>query len=271
LSPRGSVLTIYDAHIHIPGGRGEVFHEVGDRIRTMPQLLGIMDECGIDKGVIFSTVGTLSTSAEAFVRGNQEVFRSVEDHPGRFWGACTVNPLFLEESLEELRRCRLDLGFPWLGEMCPYLGGYSATSRQMLEVIAEASDLGYVVHMHCSNAEARVILREFAETTFVFAHLQSFSDCRERFEIAAQREGIYVDISGSEIVRHGILELAIEIAGPGKLLFGSDLIIDKPVPTIARVEALKISRADKDAIFWRNLSEILDNPSSSPRFIASGP
>lgn len=256
-------MTIYDAHIHIPGGRGEVFHEAGRRIRTMPQLVEIMDDCGIEKGVIFSTVATLSTSAEAFRRGNDEVLGAVEEYPGRFWGACTVNPLFLEESLEELRRCRHEMGFPWLGEMCPYLGGYSATSREMLEVIAEASDLGYVVHIHCNNAEARVILKEFPETTFVFAHLQSFSDCRERFEIAAEREGIYVDISGSEIVRHGILELAIQIAGPRKLLFGSDLIIDNPVPTIARVEALKIPRADKDAIFWRNLSRILENPGSN--------
>ncbi len=262
-------MTIYDAHIHIPGGHGEVFHEAGKRIRTMPQVLEIMNDCGIDKGVIFSTVGTLSTSAQAFRRGNQEVLRAVEDYPGRFWGACTVNPLFLEESLEELRRCRRDWGFPWLGEMCPYLGGYRATSREMLEVIAEASDVGYVVHIHCTNSEARVILKEFPETTFVFAHLQSFADCRERFEIAAEREGIFVDISGSEIVRHGILELAIEIVGAGRLLFGSDLIIDNPVPTIARVEALKIPRGDKDAILWRNLRGILENPSSSPHIIAS--
>jgi predicted TIM-barrel fold metal-dependent hydrolase len=223
----------------------------------MDELVGILDKYGIDKGVIFSTVSTLSKSSEEFIRGNREVLKALRDYPNRFWGACTVNPNFLEESLEELEVCRNEFGLPWMGEMCPYLGGYSATSDEMLEVIGRASDLGYIVHLHCNNDEVERIITEFPDTPFVFAHLQMFGDCERRYRLVASREDLYVDISGSEIVRHGILELALEIAGPERLLFGSDLIIDNPIPTIARIDDLDIPSNDKERRFWRNLDELL--------------
>jgi predicted TIM-barrel fold metal-dependent hydrolase len=251
-------LKIFDSHIHIPGSGGETFHEAGNRVRSMEELVGILDDCGIDRGVIFSTVSTLSKSPAEFIRGNREVLDALARYPGRFWGACTVNPLFLKESLEELEVCMQEFGFHWLGEMCPYLGGYSATSCEMLKVIEAASDLGYIVHLHCNNDEAERIVRDFPDTRFVFAHLQGFGECERRYRIVASREGLFVDISGSEIVRHGILELAVEVAGTDRLLFGSDLIIDNPVPTIARIEKLDISRREKESIFWRNLADLLE-------------
>ncbi|MBU7004602.1 MAG: amidohydrolase [Theionarchaea archaeon] len=253
----GGILTIYDSHIHIPGSRGEIFHETGTRIRRMDELVAILDRYGIDKGVIFSTVSTLSKSPEEFIRGNREVKKNLEDYPNRFWGACTVHPNFLEKSLEELEVCRNEFGFPWMGEMCPYLGGYSTTSNEMLEVIGRASDLGYIVHLHCNNDEVECLITEFPDTTFVFAHLQSFADCERRYRLVGSRKDLYVDISGSEIVRHGILELALEIAGPERLLFGSDLIIDNPIPTIARIDDLDIPRSEKERIFWRNMDDLL--------------
>jgi predicted TIM-barrel fold metal-dependent hydrolase len=223
----------------------------------MDELVGILDKYGIDRGVIFSTVSTLSRSPEEFIRGNREVIKALGEYPDRFWGSCTVHPHFLEESLEELEFCRNKFGFPWMGEMCPYLGGYSATSDEMLEVIGRASDLGYIVHLHCNNDEVERIITEFPDTPFVFAHLQGFGDCERRYRLVASRENLYVDISGSEVVRHGILELALEIAGPERLLFGSDLIIDNPIPTIARIDDLDILKSDKERIFWRNLDELL--------------
>jgi predicted TIM-barrel fold metal-dependent hydrolase len=250
-------LKIYDSHIHIPGSKGETFHEAGDRIRSMDELVRILDYYGIDKSIIFSTISTLSKCPEEFIRGNREVLMALQDYPGRFWGACTVNPLFLEESLQELEVCRNDFGFPWMGEMCPYLGGYSATSDEMMEVIGRASDLGYIVHLHCNNDEVERIITDFPDTTFVFAHLQMFLDCERRYHLVASREGLYVDISGSEIVRYGILESALEIAGAGRLLFGSDLIIDNPLPTIARINDLDIPTDDKERIFWKNLDDLL--------------
>jgi predicted TIM-barrel fold metal-dependent hydrolase len=250
-------MKIYDCHIHIPGSGGEVFHETGKRLRTMEELVSVLDACGIDRGVIFSTVSTLAKSADEFKRGNREVLQAVQDYPGRFWGACTVNPNEPAKALDELSLCRESYSFAWLGELCPYLGEYEALSRETLMVVERATELGYVTHMHCNNEEAETLVNTFPDTDFVFAHLQSFSDCRRRYEIVASREGLYVDISGSEIVRHGILELAVEVAGVERLLFGSDLIIDNPLPTISRINGLDLTDRDKEKIFWENMDALL--------------
>jgi len=252
-------MRIYDAHIHIPGEKGEVFWEVGRRIRNMKELVEGLDRWGIDKGVICSTVSTLAKTPEEFIRGNREVLQTLRNYPDRFWGACIVNPGFLKEALEELEICRNKFDFPWLGEMCPYLGDYDAASEAMFKVIERASNLGYVIQVHSTTEEVEKFASKFPETTFVFPHLPSFSDCNRRFEIIAHNENFYLDISGSQIVRHGILELALETIGVDRILFGSDLIIDNPLPTIARVEGLDIPPRDKEKIFWRNLDKLLKN------------
>lgn len=250
-------MRIYDAHIHIPGEKGEVFWKTGKRIGSMKELVERLNRWRIDKGVICSTVSTLAKTPEEFIRGNREVLHAVREYPSRFWGACIVNPMFLKEALEELEVCRKEFDFRWLGEMCPYLGGYEATSGEMFKVIEDASNLGYIIQVHCRTEELEKIVSKFPQTTFVFPHIPTFEECKRRFEAIARYENLYMDISGAQIVRHGVLELALEIIGVDRILFGSDLIIDNPVPTIARVKDLEVSPRHKEKIFWRNLNELL--------------
>jgi len=249
-------MRIYDAHIHIPGENGEVFWNIGKRIRSLKELVDGLNRWGIDKGVICSTVSTLAKSPEEFIRGNREVFHAVRKYPDRFWGACIVNPMFLKESLKELETCMERFGFSWLGELCPYIGGYEVISKNMFKVIEAASSLGYIIQVHCETEELEKIASKFPETTFVFPHLSGLKECERRFKAIARYDN-YIDISGSQIVRYGILELALEIIGVDRILFGSDLIIDNPAPTIARVNDLEISKRDKEKIFWRNLDDLL--------------
>lgn len=119
------------------------------------------------------------------------------------------------------------------------------------------------------------ILREYPQAKFIFANFGgAIPFLQHRFDATYQMlrginfvkdlqanptellKNIYVD-TGGDRVRTNFL-LALELLGPGHILWGSDWPAKKDVAgSIAAVNELEISEKDKSAILGGNLAEIL--------------
>ena len=72
----------------------------------------MMDRAGIDAGVLSCGAGFDQPDLATCVLINDRIKQVVEDYPGRFIGLAHVPALHAADTLRELKRCTVDLGFP---------------------------------------------------------------------------------------------------------------------------------------------------------------
>jgi hypothetical protein len=146
----------------------------------------------------------------------------------------------------------------WLGELCGYASGYRYDTEAFAQAMTLASDLNLVVQIHSEGTEMDRICGEFPKVTFVLAHLgDSPEECRRRCELAAKHRNLCLDICGHGYQRMGILELAVQCAGPDRVLFGSDYTINDPAGVIARVQKADFDDETKVKILGGNAVRLL--------------
>lgn len=251
---------IIDAHIHIPSSDGDTFG--WPTVTTLEGVLAKMDEAGIDKAVITSIRSTKAKDMAESRAGNREMLDALAKHPDRFIGACQVHPSNTREAVEELRQMREKHGIRWLGELCGYLGGYTYDTPEFSEILQAAADLGMIVQIHTTDVATLEKQADRCPTTpFILCHMGGATEHVGRVNAVKSRPNIYIDISGSEISRSGILEAYLREGGPDKVLFATDYVICEPIVYIARVEALPIPDANKEKIFHGNICRLLDRAS----------
>jgi predicted TIM-barrel fold metal-dependent hydrolase len=250
---------VFDAHLHCPSDSGKVWqwHPVTKNFEEFAQYLG---RCGVNRGIINSVRSQLAGNVEEFRLGNREVARYCEKYPGRFLGACVVNPLFIDEALKEMEYCKRELGFVWVGELCNYTVPYEYSIKEFELLVEKAVELNMVLDVHTNLEEMEYIIDKFPEATIVFPH---FGDDNEhahifkRIDLVASRENCYLDTSGYGHDRMGMLEYAVEAIGPDRVLFGSDFSINDPSTVIARIKNSFLTEEQKQKILSGNLRELL--------------
>jgi len=183
--------------------------------------------------------------------------------PGFVTPACLVNPNFLEASLAELERAAAR-GVCWVGELCGYIAGYPFTSptggatAQFAEIVARASALGMVLHLHAGTEEMGRLADAYPRARFVIAHIgDSAQHCAERIDMVASHPNVHMDISGAGSERVGILELAVTRIGADRVLFGSDFTINDPGTVLARIQRAYLTDAEREKVLHENVARLL--------------
>ena len=82
-------------------------------------------------------------------------------------------------------------------------------------------------------------------------------EVEERIGLAARFPNLSLDICGHGYQRMGVLELAVQQAGSGRVLFGSDYTINDPAGVIARIQAADFNAETKAGLLGGNLSRLL--------------
>jgi predicted TIM-barrel fold metal-dependent hydrolase len=247
---------VFDAHLHCPSDAGDVWqwHPV---TRTFKEFAAYLDRTGVQRGIINSVRSQLAKDVAGFVEGNREVVRHVEQHKGRFIGACVVNPLFIDEALREMEDCRKKYGMVWVGELCNYTVPYKYTIKEFELLVAQAVKLNMVLDVHTTLDEMEYIIDKFPQATIVFPHMGQQEQIFRRIDDVAKHPNCYLDIAGSGHERMGMLEYAVEKIGVDRVLFGSDFSINDPSTVIGRVENSLLTEDQKEAVFSKNLEKLL--------------
>jgi predicted TIM-barrel fold metal-dependent hydrolase len=203
---------IIDAHCH--AGPGDGFTGPWDTRAALDRYLVRCDEARIGKSNLFAAFHS------DYAVANHEVGRIVARRPCRFFGFAFVHA--------ERDRGRI------LAMVRQAVAGWGACgiklhrrdARITREVCDAARRLGIPVLYDPMGevATATLVAQEYPNVDFVIPHLGSFTDdwsAQLSFcGLLAERPNLYTDTSG--VRYYDLVERAVRLAGPHKVLFGSD-------------------------------------------------
>jgi len=250
---------VFDCHVHLPSPGLNYTWEWAPFTPDIPSALEYLRRCGVHRILANSVRGEIAQTIQEMVNGNNEIAQAARDYPDTIVPACLINTNFPEAALLELERCRRELKIAWIGELCGYAGDYTYDTPAFTDAVHLATKLNMVIHIHNDDdTDMERLCREFPQTTFVLSHLGDEPDqVKRRIDLTAKYPNIYLDICGNGFERMGVLEYAVQTAGPDRVLFGSDYTINDPSGVIARVQNSFFEEDTRRKILGGNLARVL--------------
>jgi hypothetical protein len=277
---------IIDAHTHVfsphvAGQRqeycsadacfGSLYTNPAAKINSADDLVRSMDENGIAKSVI-QNIGWVSH--DACMRSNDYILESVSRFADRLIGFCAVQPLEPEQALNEIARCGRG-GAKGIGELRPDIQGFDLCNSVLMKpLMEEVARQGMAVSLHASEPVGHSyagkgnltpgklfnFISSFKETTVVLAH---FGGGLMFYELMPEVKDVlantYYDTAAAPFLyKPAIYKVAIEIVGPGKMLFGSDWPLLAPQRVMEHIKAAGLDRAELNAILGGNAQRLFD-------------
>jgi len=198
----------------------------------------------------------LVSSAKAIVydmeEGNAELAEAIRDAEG-VYGYVVVNPNYLDRSRAELDRyyARSKL----VGaKIHPSYSRTPIGANSMRALVAEVARRGRPLLIHCWGegevAAAGRLAMEFPSLAIILGH-GGGGAWREGAQAAAEHPNLYVEFCCS-VAHKGKIAEAVRVAGPGKVLFGSDLTLLDPGYTLGLVQDAGLDEAKTRMILWDN-------------------
>ncbi|MCU0558610.1 MAG: amidohydrolase [Desulfobacterales bacterium] len=240
------------------------------RLVSTAALLAAMDANGVERSVVF---GFPWQNPELFRMHNDCIMEAVQRHPGRLTGFGCFDPL-ARDSAREAQRC-LDGGLSGIGELAFYRSGIDAEALDRLAPVMElCRDRGRPVLIHANEpvghaypgkapvtlAQLYRLVQRFPGTTIVLAHWGGglfFYNLLKK-EVKEALSNVYVDTAASPFLYDpAIYRVAIDVIGPGKILFGSDYPLLPPRRYFKEMEEGGLSPQDRAAICGVNAARIL--------------
>lgn len=225
------------------------------------------DRLGINKLVISRPMapGSEGTPAE-FVRCNNLVLAAVKKYPDRFIGQPTLNPRYLKESLEEIRRC-MDQGMVGL----KVYNHVKINDPLFYPIIEKFIDLKMIILMHAGIGKSRItydateppnvsipedfveVAKRYPEAMFQFAHLAGGVDWEHACKALQGSHNVFVDMSGSNN-DGSLMDCAMKYIGEDRLLFGCD---NSFYQGVGQMLAANLNESQREKIFFGNYNNIL--------------
>jgi predicted TIM-barrel fold metal-dependent hydrolase len=241
---------IIDAHCH--AGSGDGFTGPWDTSAALDDYLRRATAAGIDRTVLFAAFHSDYGAA------NREVAAIVKREPKRFYGFAFVNAArdrgriggLLRQAVEEhgfrgIKLHRHDARIT--REVC------EAARRWSLPVLYDV--MGDV-------ASVELFAAEYRDVSFIIPHLGTFSDQwsvqRAFLDVLARHPNVYTDSSG--VRRFDLLAEAVQRAGAGKVIFGSDGPWLHPGVELHKIRALGLELREERKITGGNILRLMRQP-----------
>jgi uncharacterized protein len=131
---------------------------------------------------------------------------------------------------------------------------YDARITREICQVARRLQLPVLYDVMGEVSAVELLATEYRDVSFIIPHLGSFADDwraqRNFLDPLERHANVLTDTSG--VRRFELLEEAVQRAGPGKVLFGSDGPWLHPGVELAKVRALKLSRSEEALILGEN-------------------
>lgn len=277
---------ILDAHTHLfppeVSGRREAFFQGEADFRLLyedprarlvgaAELVAYLDENGIDGACSFAFPWRHPDTARLC---NDYCLASAKDFPGRILPFACVNPLLGAAALREAERC-LAAGARGVGEIATYGDGLGPKVRAALSPLAAlCREAGVPLLLHTNEAvghsypgksamelsQVYDLVAEHPETCWVLAHWGGglFVYYLLRKEADEVLRNCWFDTAaGPFLYKPEAYRRFFDIAGPKRLVFGSDYPL-LGLPRYRRdAEQAGLSEDEKRRLFGENLNELL--------------
>lgn len=260
--PSAAKLNVIDAHVHLPLG-GAAPHQWFPFTRGMPDYFRYLRDVGISTFVAFPSGGERVRKGlpDAMRRTNALMLEFWKKHPDLVIPAVRLHPGMPDESVREMEAARRE-GVVFIGEFVTYGNSDYTYEEPGFEEICEAADgLGMILNCHLLERDEKPfarIMQRYPKAVFVLAHLWDNATLVEaKAGLAAAHPNAMLDLSGYGVDRLGIWEYAAKVAGPGKVLWGSDYPINDPAIYLARLGTMRVAGREKKKIASGNVLRLL--------------
>jgi predicted TIM-barrel fold metal-dependent hydrolase len=223
----------------------------------------------VNQAVVIPTHGYLRPEGLTDTRRlNDEIAKYRDDSSGRFPAAVgIVEPLYGEAGLEELRRCKEELGLCGISFHTRFQG-VSLEYPWLLKYLERMGTLGLVPFLHAvaespeeSLWKVDLLARDFPDITMIVLDaFSSFDQLKLVRTVAADRPNLLFDTALSVLGFDPGYSIAQEF-GAHRVLYGSDLytaMSRRQLPdTLAQILACDLPDDDKASILGRNAANTL--------------
>lgn len=252
----------FDAHTHLfaPGqlaGRDsiasgdrtfrEMYADPAAKMAVARQLLEAMDEAEVETAV---AAGFAFSTEDNLVEQNEYLLDAATRSGGRIIPIATVNPAL--PGWERVARYAIDKGARGFGELRPHNQGWDPLCDQAEKLYGLAKDAGLVLLWHCSEPvgheypgkaggisppELIATAMRFPGVTMVASHLGGGASFYLQMpEVRAAIDSLYFDTAAASLLYDGkSVARLVELAGPDRVLFGSDYPLLSPRRQVQRL------------------------------------
>lgn len=213
----------------------ELYGSPKAKMASAEDLIASMEADGVDVSVAFPFGWRDPGLAEEC---NSYVIQAMRDYPGRITGLAAIQPLAGQRAIAEMERCA-KAGMPGFGELMPHGQGYRLSDTKLLAPVVEAAlalnlfclthTSEPVGHMYLGKgdvtpAELQAFIAAFPGLRVVAAHWGGGFPFYELMpEVHEAAANVWYDSAASLYLYHPDIFAAVaRIAGPGKILWGSD-------------------------------------------------
>lgn len=249
---------------------GSLYADPKAKMATAEDLIESMDRDGIDVSVV---VNMGWSSLELCRQTNDYILDSINKYPDRLIGFCTIHPEW-DDATEEIERCAKG-GMRGIGELMPHLQEFDLGDKgTMAPIMAVAQQNNMIVLTHSSEPVGHIypgkgnvspgmlyrFITNFPDACIVCAHWGGGLPFYALMpEVCKALENVYFDTAASPFLyKYDIFTHVSEIAGTGKILFGSDYPLITQSRIVKRlIEEVDLPQDSKDRILGENAHTLL--------------
>lgn len=224
-----------------------------DNFKSILSSAGITKICG---SVIYNY-----TDFENIKKLNIEALELKKELNNFYIPGIHIHPNFVDESIKELN-LRKKQGVNLVGELVPYYNGWKNYYNKNLHIIyEEISKLNMVVSLHTdlntdmNNLE--LAIKTFPNISFVGAHPNQKELLNTHIKLLKKYDNYYLDLSGTGLLRYGMLKFLVTKTSSTKILFGTDFPICNPKSYVESVLFENLNTIDLENIFYNNSNNLL--------------
>jgi len=248
---------IIDAHAHISStDYGNV-----DLYLEQLKLSGINQGIVVPGGMMdvrrMTDYITGTAKAENPIPDNKYVQESFGKHDTVIAGLTCINPH--DQNGADLLVQKFQQGFRGV-KLSPMTHQFSFASKSVAALAACCGEYGFPIYTHvvfspgASTSRFIALARQFPGTNFILGHMGFGPADREGMEAAVELDNFYLETSTGSYLH---IKGAVEKAGAGKIIFGSEFPLSHPAVELKKILLLDLSDEENDKILGGNISQLL--------------
>jgi len=194
-----------------------------------------------------------------FVEGNTDTLRLMKALPELIWGYCVLHPRFGELATKEFDRCVVKGGMKGV-KLYPVLPLWSADEASIDPVMEKIARSRVPALIHPTPVEPFFNLADrFPDATIILAHMGGGGGLQGiigPIYDARKHDNVYLDTATSHFDA-GMVEEAVKVVGPERVLYGSDFPLLEPNGQIQKVRSAKLREEEKRLIMGENMARLV--------------
>lgn len=238
---------IIDSHCH--AGHGDILTHPWDTDAPLEPHLRRAREAGIARTVVFPI------SNVDMVKANEEVAEIVAANPKELIGYYRTHPVQMAGRVRPLlEKAAMEWGYRGIKHHC----ADGAVTREVMEA-AEELKLPILLDIKDATGPVEMLAQQYPRVNLIVAHLGSFAgDWRVHLatiSLMRRYPSVYADTSSVRFFDY--LVQAVQEAGAGKLIFGSDGPLLHPGLELARAKMLKLPPAEEAMVLGGTIEKLM--------------